>query len=46
MRPGAAESRAELYNLYHVLNHANMFGGGHVHQARAMIGRLLAAAQA
>jgi fructosamine-3-kinase len=44
--PPGSESRAELYNLYHVLNHANMFGGGYVHQARAMIERLLAAAQA
>ena len=41
-----SESRAQLYNLYHVLNHANMFGGGYVRQARGMIERLLAAAQA
>ncbi|HLY52617.1 MAG TPA: fructosamine kinase family protein [Steroidobacteraceae bacterium] len=39
--PGAA-LRGELYNLYHVLNHANLFGGGYAAQARAMIGRLLA----
>jgi len=36
------QSRAELYNLYHVLNHANLFGGGYPRQARAMIERLLA----
>ena len=34
--------RAELYNLYHVLNHANLFGGGYARQARASIDRLLA----
>ena len=37
--------RAELYNLYHVLNHANLFGGGYARQARAMIERLLAQAR-
>jgi protein-ribulosamine 3-kinase len=35
-------SRRDLYNLYHVLNHANLFGGGYVHQARDMILRLSA----
>lgn len=34
--------RAQLYNLYHVLNHANLFGGGYARQARASIDRLLA----
>ncbi|MEW5893114.1 MAG: fructosamine kinase family protein [Pseudomonadota bacterium] len=34
--------RKTLYNLYHVLNHFNMFGGGYAAQAEAMIGRLLA----
>ncbi len=38
--PGAA-GRAALYNLYHVLNHANLFGGGYAAQATSMIGRLL-----
>ncbi len=37
-----AALRAELYNLYHVLNHANLFGGGYARQAAAMIDRLLA----
>lgn len=37
---GYAERRA-LYNLYHVLNHANLFGGGYVDQAEHMIARLL-----
>ncbi|MES9873223.1 MAG: fructosamine kinase family protein [Candidatus Sedimenticola sp. 6PFRAG7] len=35
-------SRKTLYNLYHVLNHANMFGGGYASQAQGMIDRLLA----
>jgi protein-ribulosamine 3-kinase len=40
--PPGAQLRAELYNLYHVLNHANLFGGGYAGQARQMIERLLA----
>ena len=39
--PGYA-SRKRLYNLYHILNHANMFGGGYVGQAAGMIDALLA----
>jgi protein-ribulosamine 3-kinase len=39
--PGHAV-RAELYNLYHVLNHANLFGAGYARQARTSIERLLA----
>ncbi|HYM41321.1 MAG TPA: fructosamine kinase family protein [Steroidobacteraceae bacterium] len=39
--PGAA-LRRDLYNLYHVLNHANLFGGGYALQARGLIERLLA----
>ncbi|MCL4800231.1 MAG: fructosamine kinase family protein [Burkholderiales bacterium] len=34
--------RRTLYNLYHVLNHANLFGGGYAAQAEAMMVRLLA----
>ena len=44
--PPGAQRRAELYNLYHVLNHANLFGGGYAGQARQMIERLLAAVRA
>ena len=33
--------RRELYNLYHVLNHFNLFGGGYAGQAEGMIGRLV-----
>lgn len=39
----AAGTRRDLYNLYHVLNHLNLFGGGYRAQAEGMIGRLLAA---
>jgi fructosamine-3-kinase len=34
--------RKTLYNLYHVLNHLNLFGGGYGGQARLMMERLLA----
>jgi fructosamine-3-kinase len=34
--------RKTLYNLYHVLNHFNLFGGGYATQAEAMMDRLLA----
>ncbi|MBC8023821.1 MAG: fructosamine kinase family protein [Burkholderiales bacterium] len=34
--------RRDLYNLYHVLNHANLFGGSHVGQASKNVERLLA----
>lgn len=39
--PGAA-IRCELYNLYHILNHSNLFGGAYTRQARDTINRLLA----
>ncbi len=35
-------ARKNLYNLYHVLNHLNLFGGGYRAQAQQMIERLLA----
>jgi fructosamine-3-kinase len=35
--------RKDLYNLYHVLNHFNLFGGGYRDQAQRLIGTLLAA---
>lgn len=34
-------TRRELYNLYHILNHANLFGGGYVRQAERIIEKLL-----
>lgn len=33
--------RKILYNLYHILNHFNIFGGGYAMQAESMIDRLL-----
>lgn len=33
--------RRKLYNLYHILNHANMFGGGYIGQSCQMIDQLL-----
>lgn len=34
--------RKDLYNLYHVLNHANLFGARYATQAQALMERLLA----
>ena len=34
--------RKTLYNLYHILNHLNLFGGGYLGQAEGMMERLLA----
>jgi fructosamine-3-kinase len=39
---GGADTRRTLYNLYHVLNHYNLFGGSYGRQAADMIDRLLA----
>ncbi|MCC7257816.1 MAG: fructosamine kinase family protein [Gammaproteobacteria bacterium] len=38
--------RRDVYNLYHVLNHLNLFGGGYCAQALALMDRLLAPAPA
>lgn len=35
-------TRKTLYNLYHILNHLNLFGGGYLHQAEQMMDKLLA----
>ncbi len=43
--PEGYSTRRELYNLYHLLNHANLFGGGYVEQALAAVGRLQQAAE-
>ena len=40
--PGYA-TRKTLYNLYHILNHLNLFGAGYASQAESMMQRLLAA---
>jgi len=34
--------RRDLYNLYHILNHLNLFGRGYLGQAQGLIDRLLA----
>lgn len=36
--PGYRE-RVDLYNLYHLLNHANIFGGGYVSSVRSVVSR-------
>jgi protein-ribulosamine 3-kinase len=36
------KSRKTLYNLYHILNHLNLFGRSYLHQAENMIDKLLA----
>lgn len=35
------QERKDLYNLYHILNHFNLFGGGYGSQASRMISRLI-----
>ncbi|WP_341503883.1 fructosamine kinase family protein [Gallaecimonas sp. GXIMD4217] len=36
------ELRRSLYNLYHLLNHANLFGGHYLQQAKAQLKQVLA----
>ncbi|MGD2118758.1 MAG: fructosamine kinase family protein [Chromatiales bacterium] len=38
----AYQTRKTFYNLYHILNHTNLFGGGYHSQAISMMQRLLA----
>ncbi|MDX1376174.1 MAG: fructosamine kinase family protein [Burkholderiales bacterium] len=38
--------RRDLYNLYHVLNHLNLFGAGYLPQAQTLFARLRALARA
>ena len=40
LEPGA-RGRISLYNLYHLLNHANLFGGGYGQRAQACMDALL-----
>lgn len=35
------KTRKTLYNLYHILNHLNLFGAGYLQQAQQMINQLL-----
>jgi len=39
--PEGAAERVALYNLYHILNHLNLFGAGYLGQAQGIIERLL-----
>lgn len=41
--PSGYEVRKNLYNLYHLLNHLNLFGGGYLGQVNATLGLLLRA---
>jgi fructosamine-3-kinase len=38
---GGFEERKIMYQLYHILNHYNMFGGGYRSQAMGMLKQLL-----
>lgn len=40
-RPSGWEARREVYNLYHILNHLNLFGGGYERQALNGMERIL-----
>jgi fructosamine-3-kinase len=33
------EDRRDLYNLYHLLNHLNLFGGGYLYSVKSVISR-------
>jgi fructosamine-3-kinase len=39
--PAGQERRVELYNLYHLLNHANLFGSSYWSQSQQSVQRLL-----
>lgn len=39
--PQGSEQRQNLYQLYHVLNHLNLFGAGYLGRAQALIDKLL-----
>ena len=40
--PAGYQLRRDLYNLYHMLNHFNLFGGGYLSRCEHIINRLLA----
>ena len=40
--PPGYEQRKICYNLYHILNHFNLFGGGYAYEAQHMIEQVLA----
>jgi len=35
------EQRKVIYNFYHILNHANLFGGVYIEQAKAILSRIM-----
>eukprot|EP01035_Chromulina_nebulosa_P021472 gene21472-27811_t len=39
--PPQNEIRETIYNLYHILNHFVLFGGGYLSQAQSMIGKII-----
>ena len=39
--PAGHLQRVDLYNLYHLLNHANLFGGGYRDRSQALVRQLL-----
>ena len=39
--PEGHEKRKTVYNLYHILNHDVLFGGGYIRQAQGMISQIL-----
>ena len=39
--PAGAEQRLIAYNLFHLLNHANLFGGSYIDQSRRSVEALL-----
>jgi fructosamine-3-kinase len=39
--PNGHETRRTVYNLYHILNHEVLFGGGYLAQGRNMIEKIL-----
>jgi len=43
-RDSGHAQRSDLYKLYHVLNHLNLFGAGYLRQAQTLVARLTALA--
>ena len=35
------QRRKNLYNLYHILNHANLFGSAYIMQSKSMMRQLI-----
>lgn len=40
-RKSGAEARKKIYNLYHLLNHANLFGGGYLISTKSSVDEIL-----